>query len=108
MSCDPAQMDRKSHQNLYSQMVLLRRCELETQRLYKEGELPGFIHLYIGEEVVAVGVCSHLSTSDWITSTHRGHGHALAKGVTPEAVIAELAAKENRLQRRSGWQHAHV
>ena len=50
---------------------------------YKKGEMPGFIHLYIGEEATAIGVCAHLHNDDWITSTHRGHGHALAKGVPP-------------------------
>jgi len=79
--------------DLYEKMVLLRQCELITQKLYKESKLPGFIHLYIGQEAVAVGVCAHLNSNDWITSTHRGHGHALAKGVLPEAVIAELAGK---------------
>src|SRR5574341_1259987 len=78
---------------LYEQMVLLRQCELATQKLYKGGKLPGFIHLYIGEEAVAVGACAHLRRDDWITSTHRGHGHSLAKGVPPEAVLAELYGK---------------
>jgi len=80
--------------HLYHQMVLLRQCELATQKLYKDGKLPGFIHLYIGEEAVAVGACAHLRRDDWITSTHRGHGHALAKGVSPQSVLAELAGKE--------------
>ncbi len=79
---------------LYEQMVLLRRFELKVQDLYKNGKLPGFVHLYIGEEAVAVGVCAHLTTSDWITSTHRGHGHALAKGLSARALMAELYAKE--------------
>ena len=65
---------------LYEQMVLLRQFELAAQARYKAGEMPGFIHLYIGEEAVAVGVCAHLDDSDWITSTHRGHGHALVAG----------------------------
>src|SRR5262249_26555876 len=63
------------------------------QEVYKKGEMPGFIHLYVGEEATAVGVCAHLRPSDWITSTHRGHGHALAKGVAPKAVLAELYGK---------------
>jgi len=78
---------------LYEQMVLLRQFELAAQARYKAGEMPGFIHLYIGEEAVAVGVCAHLDDSDWITSTHRGHGHALAKGLPPAALMAELYAK---------------
>jgi len=86
-------LEKSVQLHLYQQMVLLRRCELATQRLYKAGKLPGFIHLYVGEEAVAVGTCAHLRQDDWITSTHRGHGHALAKGVTPQAVLAELAGK---------------
>ncbi len=78
---------------LYRQMVLLRRFELAVQDLYKNGKLPGFVHLYIGEEAVAVGVCAHLDKGDWITSTHRGHGHALAKGLSARALMAELYAK---------------
>lgn len=77
----------------YEQMLLLRRFELAVQQLYKDGRLPGFIHLYVGEEAVAVGVCSQLRGDDWITSTHRGHGHALAKGVPARAVMAELYGK---------------
>lgn len=78
---------------LYQQMVLLRRFELAVQDLYKNGKLPGFVHLYIGEEAVAAGVCAHLEKNDWITSTHRGHGHALAKGLSARALMAELYAK---------------
>lgn len=61
-------------------MTLLRQFELAVQSSYKSGRMPGFVHLYIGQEAVATGVCAHLRSSDWITSTHRGHGHALAKG----------------------------
>lgn len=75
---------------LYEQMLLIRRFELTAQDVYRKGEMPGFIHLYVGEEATAVGVCAHLRRDDWITSTHRGHGHALAKGVAPEEVLAEL------------------
>lgn len=78
---------------LYEQMLQLRQFELAAQARYKAGEMPGFIHLYIGEEAVAVGVCAHLQRDDWITSTHRGHGHALAKGLPPSALMAELYAK---------------
>lgn len=74
-------------------MVRLRQFELATQRLYKAGRMPGFIHLYIGEEAVATGVCAHLRREDWITSTHRGHGHVLAKGVSARALLAELYGK---------------
>jgi 2-oxoisovalerate dehydrogenase E1 component len=79
--------------HLYGQMVLLRQSELAAQAAYKKGEMPGFIHLYVGQEAVAVGLCAHLRDDDWITSTHRGHGHALAKGMPVEDLIAELFAK---------------
>ncbi|MBI3852812.1 MAG: dehydrogenase [Verrucomicrobia bacterium] len=78
---------------LYEQMVLIRHFELAAQKQYKAGRMPGFIHLYVGEEAVAVGVCAHLRRDDWITSTHRGHGHAIAKGVDPKIVLAELYGK---------------
>ncbi len=79
--------------HLYRQMVLLRRFELRAQELYKKGTIPGFIHLYVGEEATAVGVCAHLRREDWITSTHRGHGHALAKGLDPKVLMAELCGR---------------
>ncbi len=75
---------------LYEQMVLLRQFELAAQKNYKAGRMPGFIHLYVGEEAVAVGVCANLGKEDWITSTHRGHGHALAKGLPARKLMAEL------------------
>ena len=74
----PASPGRAALLRLYEQMVLLRQFELAAQARYKAGEMPGFIHLYIGEEAVAAGVCAHLDDTDWITSTHRGHGHVLA------------------------------
>jgi 2-oxoisovalerate dehydrogenase E1 component len=80
---------------LYEQMVLLRRFETAAQTACRKGETPGFLHLYIGEEATAVGVCAHLRASDWITSTHRGHGHALAKGVRPHVLMAELYGKRD-------------
>ena len=75
---------------LYQRMLELREFELKVQELYRDGKLPGFVHLYIGEEAVAAGVCAHLKLEDLIYSTHRGHGHALAKGVPGRAVMAEL------------------
>lgn len=80
--------------HLYERMVLLRQFEEAAGAHYKKGEMPGFIHLYVGQEAVAVGICAALSDADWITSTHRGHGHALAKGMSPHALMAELYAKQ--------------
>ena len=78
---------------LYGRMVLLRRFESAAQIACRTGETPGFLHLYIGQEAVATGVCAHLRPTDWITSTHRGHGHALAKGMAPGVLMAELFGK---------------
>ncbi|MBA2479504.1 MAG: dehydrogenase [Planctomycetes bacterium] len=86
-------LDRALVLRLYSEMTLLRRFELSAQVLNRAGKLPGFLHLYIGEEATAVGVCAHLRPEDWITSTHRGHGHALAKGVPPNVLLAEIGGK---------------
>ena len=86
-------MDHATKLQLYEQMVLIRRFELRVQRLYRAGKIPGFIHLYIGQEATATGICAHLDNRDVITSTHRGHGHALAKGLSPERALAELAGK---------------
>lgn len=79
--------------NYYKKMLELRLFELKVQELYRNGRLPGFVHLYVGEEAVAVGVCSNLQANDLIFSTHRGHGHALAKGVPAKVVLAELWGK---------------
>jgi acetoin:2,6-dichlorophenolindophenol oxidoreductase subunit alpha len=79
--------------DLYRQMLLIRRFEERCNYLFMQGKIPSTLHLYIGQEAVAVGVCSHLTAADYATSTHRPHGHALAKGVTPRSVMAELYAK---------------
>jgi len=79
---------------LYERMQLLRKMEEQLVADFKRGDvLPGNVHLYIGQEAVAVGVCAHLSDRDWITSTHRGHGHFLAKGGDPTALLAEIYAR---------------
>jgi len=78
---------------LYRTMVEIREFELKAYELFRSGKMPGFIHLYVGEEAVAAGVCAHLQRDDTVTSTHRGHGHALAKGITAEAAMAELMGK---------------
>ena len=66
---------------MYERMALIRAFEEATVKNFADGMIPGFVHLYIGEEAVAVGVCTHLGDEDFITSTHRGHGHCIAKGV---------------------------
>ena len=75
---------------LYRQMVQIRLCEEQLARSHQAGLVHGACHTYVGEEAVATGVCAHLRTDDTVLSTHRGHGHALAKGVPPRELIAEL------------------
>jgi pyruvate dehydrogenase E1 component alpha subunit len=79
---------------MYRQMMAIRLFETEVNDLYMRALMPGLAHLYIGEEAVAVGVCEALERTDYITSTHRGHGHCLAKGASPELMFAELLGKE--------------
>jgi pyruvate dehydrogenase E1 component alpha subunit len=91
----------------YRAMRLIRRFEERALALVKSGDIVGGIHPYIGEEAVAVGVCAALGPDDLITSTHRGHGHVLAKGVDPARLLAELAGRETGLNRgRGGSMHA--
>jgi pyruvate dehydrogenase E1 component alpha subunit len=74
----------------YRRMRTIRLFEEKLAELVMAGQLAGFLHLYAGEEAVAVGVCTHLGDRDVVTSTHRGHGHCIAKGVEPRAMMAEL------------------
>src|SRR5437899_3610677 len=75
-------------------MVRIRLFEEHVNELYTRALMPGLAHLYVGEEGVAVGVCEALRPDDYITSTHRGHGHCLAKGASPDRMFAELLGKE--------------
>ncbi len=79
---------------MYRQMLAIRLFEGQVNELYTRALMPGLAHLYIGEEAVAVGVCEALEKTDYITSTHRGHGHCLAKGASPDRMFAELLGKE--------------
>jgi len=79
---------------LYRGMVRIRRFEEKVSELFSKGLIPGFVHLYIGEEAVAVGVCANLTRNDYITSTHRGHGHCIAKGADLRRMMAELFGKK--------------
>lgn len=80
---------------LFKKMVTIRRFEERVSRLYANGEIPGFVHLYIGEEAIAVGACANLNQDDFITSTHRGHGHLIAKGGDIKLMMAELYGKKS-------------
>ncbi|MBM4296232.1 MAG: thiamine pyrophosphate-dependent dehydrogenase E1 component subunit alpha [Deltaproteobacteria bacterium] len=80
--------------HFYRQMLKIRLFEEEVNQLYLGAKMPGLAHLYIGEEAVAVGVCEVLRQDDYITSTHRGHGHCIAKGAALDRMFAELLGKE--------------
>ncbi|MGH2502144.1 MAG: thiamine pyrophosphate-dependent enzyme, partial [Ktedonobacterales bacterium] len=79
---------------LYRQMQRIRQFEEQVNELYLSARMPGLAHLYSGEEAVAVGVCGALRQDDYITSTHRGHGHCIAKGAAIDLMYAELLGKE--------------
>jgi pyruvate dehydrogenase E1 component alpha subunit len=91
---------------LYERMAIVRRVEARLSRLFADGEIPGFIHLAIGQEATAVGVAAALRTDDTIASTHRGHGHALAKGLDLSAFFRELLGRAGGLcEGRGGSMH---
>ena len=91
---------------LHADMVMIRVFESRVEQLFAAGKLPGFVHTYLGEEAIAVGVCSLLGPDDYITSTHRGHGHALAKGMDPAELLAELYGRsEGACRGRGGSMH---
>jgi pyruvate dehydrogenase E1 component alpha subunit len=79
---------------MYRNMCSIRRFEEKVSELFAAGRIPGFVHVYIGEEAVAVGACSVLRKDDYITSTHRGHGHCIAKGGDLKYMMAELFGKD--------------
>ena len=89
-----ASTKNETYLHLYRQMVRIRLFEEQVNELYTRALMPGLAHLYIGEEAVAVGICEALTNNDYITSTHRGHGHCLAKGASPDRMFAELLGKE--------------
>lgn len=88
--------------DMYRQMARIRMFEERAAELYRAGELPGFLHSSVGQEAVAVGVCAHLTPGDVITSTHRGHGHVIAKGARLDRMMAELYARETGYCRGKG------
>jgi 2-oxoisovalerate dehydrogenase E1 component len=91
---------------MHRRMLLIRGFEERVAGLYRDGEVPGFVHLSIGQEASAVGACWPLRAADVITSTHRGHGHCLAKGLDPVGMFAELMAKDEGTNRgRGGSMH---
>jgi len=105
---DNAQLDLSKEQllALYRNMLVIRWCEEQLARNHAAGLVHGACHTYVGEEAVAVGVCAHLRPEDAVFSTHRGHGHALAKGVPPQQVMAELFGRSTGCsQGRGGSMH---
>lgn len=87
---------------MYKKMLEIRKFEDKVHELFAQGILPGFVHLYAGEEAVAVGVCAHLNDHDSITSTHRGHGHCIAKGCDLNGMMAEIYGKATGLCKGKG------
>jgi acetoin:2,6-dichlorophenolindophenol oxidoreductase subunit alpha len=90
------------YDQLYEVMVRIRLFEERLKDEYATGRLPGFVHLYCGEEAVAAGFAPHLAVDDYITSTHRGHGHCIAKGVSMRGMVAELLARSTGLCKGKG------
>jgi 2-oxoisovalerate dehydrogenase E1 component len=91
---------------LYRKMLVIRHTEEVLARCHQRGLVHGACHTYVGQEAIAVGVCAHLKTDDVVFSTHRGHGHALAKGVSPESLMAELFGRATGCSRgRGGSMH---
>src|SRR3954471_2506365 len=91
---------------LYRTMQVIRQTEEELARCHQRGLVLGACHTYVGQEAIATGVCAHLRASDCVFSTHRGHGHALAKGVPPLELIAELFGRQSGCSRgRGGSMH---
>jgi pyruvate dehydrogenase E1 component alpha subunit len=88
-----AMTEERTQREMLQTMTRIREFESTARDLFADGEIPGFLHLYIGEEAIATGVCQALSADDYITSTHRGHGHCLARGLDPEPMMAELYGK---------------
>ncbi len=93
-AAEVASVDREQWLHMYEQMSKIRAFEENANELYLSRKMPGLTHLYIGEEAVAVGVCEALRNDDYITSTHRGHGHCVAKGAKLDRMFAELLGKE--------------
>src|SRR5881628_1171150 len=91
----PSSPPRAALLRLYRLMQLIRQCEEQLARSHQRGLVHGACHTYVGQEAIATGVCAHLGREDVVFSTHRGHGHALAKGVSPRQLFGELFGRES-------------
>jgi pyruvate dehydrogenase E1 component alpha subunit len=98
----PDQASREQLLDWYRTMRTIREFEERVHKEFATGEIPGFVHLYAGEEAIATGVCAHLRPDDYIASTHRGHGHAIAKGCDLYGMMAEIYGKRDGLCRGKG------
>jgi TPP-dependent pyruvate/acetoin dehydrogenase alpha subunit len=87
---------------LFTTMALIRAFETSVAELYRDGDIPGFVHTSLGQEAVAAGVCGALRRDDYLATTHRGHGHCLAKGVDVDGMMAELFARAEGVCRGKG------
>src|SRR5450759_2728427 len=102
----PPSIQRKHSLELYEQMLLIRRFEEKAAEMYQLGKIRGFLHLYIGEEAVGVGAMRALGPEDSIVTTYRDHGHALARGISPRLLMAEMFGKSTGCSRgRGGSMH---
>ncbi|MGW9855779.1 acetoin:2,6-dichlorophenolindophenol oxidoreductase subunit alpha [Staphylococcus hominis] len=95
-------MEKEQARWIYKTMNEIRFFEEKVHKIFSDGQIPGFVHLYVGEEAVATGVMSQLSDDDYITSTHRGHGHAIAKGCDLNGMMAEIMGKRDGLGHGKG------
>ena len=102
------QLDRDGLLSSYRKMATIRMFEERLHEEIKTGEIAGFTHLYAGQEAVAVGVCQHLTDDDKIISTHRGHGHCLAKGCDVIGMMKEIYGRADGLCKGKGLSLIHI
>jgi acetoin:2,6-dichlorophenolindophenol oxidoreductase subunit alpha len=102
LATPPNGLSTEAMLRMYEQMLTIRRFEIVAKRELNAGKFPGFIHMYVGEEAIAVGTCSNLGIGDAVVGTHRSHGHCIAKGCDLRAMFAELRGAETGLSRGKG------
>ena len=99
-------LDKGQMLDLYRQMRTIREFEETVAKFFSQGEIPGFVHLYMGEEAVATGVCANLEKQDYIASTHRGHGHGIARGANINKMMAEIFGRiDGQCKGKGGSMH---
>src|SRR3954470_10428795 len=92
---DAKELSKEALLDAYRVMRTIREFEERLHTEFATGDIPGFVHLYAGEEAIAAGVCTHLRPDDYVASTHRGHGHSIAKGCDVKAMMAEIYGKRD-------------